>query len=232
MPQYSRSNPSPRYARLLAQYREMHREGVTDRGIPPDRTFPGKSLPPQAGHIKRLIDLTGARTILDYGSGKGQQYQPLPFADPGGTVQLGIPAWWGVEVRCYDPAYEPYSALPEGTFDGVISTDVLEHCPEEDMPWIVEGLFGFAAKFVFANIACFPARKRLPNGQNAHCTVRPLKWWRGLIEKVAARHPSVLYEFRLQLSERTGGGEDPMDEKVLTNRESWHRALVRAHARA
>jgi hypothetical protein len=232
MPQYSRSNPSPRYARLLAQYREMHREGEVHLGIPPDETFPGKSLPPQAGHIKRLVDLTAAKTILDYGSGKGQQYRPLPFTDPGGTVHLGIPAWWGAEVRCYDPAYEPYSAAPAGKFDGVISTDVLEHCPEEDMPWIVEELFGFATKFAFANVACFPARKRLPNGQNAHCTVRPLKWWRGLIEKVAARYPAVLYEFRFQLRERTTGGADAMVEKVLTNVGRWQAPPARAHTRA
>jgi hypothetical protein len=224
MPQHSRSNPSPRYARLLAQYREMHRDGEVHLGIPPDRTFPGKSLPPQAGHIKRLIALTGAHTILDYGSGKGQQYQPLPFTDPGGTVHLGIRAWWGVEVRCYDPGYPPYAALPEGKFDGVISTDVLEHCPEEDMPWIVAELFACATRFVFANVACFPARKRLPNGQNAHCTVRPLKWWRELIEKVAARHPATLYEFRFQVLERKPDGVNPMVEKVLTNLDRWRSA--------
>jgi hypothetical protein len=219
MPQFSRSNPSPRYARLLAQYREMHREGEVHLRIPPDQTFPGKSLPPQAGHIKRLIDLTGAKTILDYGCGKGQQYRPLPFPDPGGTVHLGIAAWWGVEVRCYDPGYEPYAELPAGEFDGVISTDVLEHCPEEDMPWIVGELFGYARQFVFANVACFPARKRLPNGQNAHCTVRPLKWWRELIAKVSARHPALRYEFRLQLIDRTAAGEDKLVEKVLAKLE-------------
>lgn len=230
MAQYSRRNPSPRYARLLAQYRQMHRDGEVHLGIPPDQTFPGKSLPPQAGHIKRLIDLTGAKTVLDYGSGKGQQYQPLPFTDPGGAVHLGIRAWWGVAVRCYDPGYEPYAALPEGTFEGVISTDVLEHCPEEDLPWIVAELFDRATRFVFANVACFPARKRLPNGQNAHCTVRPLKWWRKLIDTVAARHPAVLYEFRFQVLERERGGEDALVEKQLTNLDRWRSAPMQVRA--
>lgn len=57
----------------------------------------------------------------------------------------------------------------------MICTDVLEHCPEEDIPWIVDELFAFARKFVYANIACFPARKQLPSGGNAHCTVKPVK---------------------------------------------------------
>ncbi len=133
-------------------------------------------------------------------------------------------------MRCYDPGYPPYAALPEGKFDGVISTDVLEHCPEEDMPWIVAELFACATRFVFANVACFPARKRLPNGQNAHCTVRPLKWWRELIEKVAARHPAALYEFRFQVLERKPGGVDAMGEKVLTNLDRWGSAQPREQA--
>jgi hypothetical protein len=66
----------------------------------------------------------------------------------------------------------PFSALPEGRFDGVVCTDVLEHCPEEDLPWIVGELFGYARLFVFANVACYPAAKKLPNGENAHCTIR------------------------------------------------------------
>jgi hypothetical protein len=65
-------------------------------------------------------------------------------------------------------------------------------------------------------VACFPAAKRLPNGQNAHCTVRPAGWWRTLVEKVALKHPGVLYEFRLSMPEG-----DRRVEKVLTNAQSW-----------
>ena len=135
-------------------------------------------------------------------------------------MHAGIPAWWGVEVRCYDPAYPKFAELPTGRFDGVISTDVLEHCPEEDMPWILGELFGYANRFVFANVACFPARKHLPNGQNAHCTIRPLKWWRQLLSEIARPRPEVLYEFRLQLDEDGPRGAERV-EKVLTNRETW-----------
>jgi len=223
---YSREHPSPRYQRLLHQYQVMHREGETHLGIPPDRTFPGKSLPPQAGRVKRLIDLTGARTVLDYGSGKGQQYMPMPFTDDAGVIYADIASWWGVKVTCYDPAYAPFSNLPEGPFDGVVCTDVLEHCPEEDMEWIVGELFGYARLFVFANVACFPAQKRLPSGQNAHCTVRPVKWWRALIERVARRHPHLLYDFRIVHDERTSAGPQRR-ESALGNEPAW-RAAARA----
>jgi hypothetical protein len=48
--------------------------------------------------------------------------------------------------------------------------------------------------FVFANVACYPAKKTLPNGENAHCTIRPGGFWKALLEASSARHPGVLWE--------------------------------------
>jgi hypothetical protein len=76
------------------------------------------------------------------------------------------------EIACYDPCYEPDRKLPVGKFRGMIPTDALEHCPEQDMPWIVHNIIGYATGVAFAKVACYPARKRLPNGENAHCTVK------------------------------------------------------------
>jgi hypothetical protein len=211
---YSRENPSPRYHELQRLYRAMHETGEDFLGIPAEQTFLGKSLLPQARHIKRLIQQTGARTILDYGSGKGKQYDVRPFHDET-VVWADIMEFWGVdEVTCYDPCYEPYSKLPEGGFDGVISTDVLEHCPEEDLSWIVDEIFGYADKFVFANVACYPAAKRLPNGENAHCTIRPAGWWDDLARQVAAKYPRLLWEFRIYSEESSPMGIRLVEQKI------------------
>lgn len=196
---YSRRAPSPRYRRLIRQYQLMHDEGDRRLGIAPQLTFAGQSLPRQAAHIKRWIERTGAQTILDYGSGKGAQYGLRRTLDPQTQVDHpDIRSYWGVkEIRCFDPGYSPFAELPGGTFDGVVCTDVLEHCPEEDIPWIVDELFAFARKFVFANVACFPARKTLPSGGNAHCTIKPQAWWARQIERAAGAKPALPYEFRL-----------------------------------
>lgn len=192
MPPSSRRHPSERYRRLLELYREMHVRGEVLKRLPPERTFPGASLLPQAHHIRRLVQHTGSRTLLDYGSGKGMQYRPMALSD-GSASWDGVQAYWGVErVVCYDPGYQPFSRLPQERFDGVICTDVLEHCPEQDLEWIVAELFAHAAKFVFASVACHPAAKRLPNGENAHCTVRPPAFW----ESLFARSASTLWEVR------------------------------------
>lgn len=203
---YTREFPSPRYQDLTEQYRQMHEQGEQFLGLPADQTFPGLSLPPQAVRIKKLVDATKARRILDYGSGKGQQYLTRDIALPGVHGKWpSVKDYWGVEdIHCYDPAYLPFSELPRGAFDGVISTDVLEHCPEEDMPWIVEEIFSYARRFVFANVACYPAKKRLPTGENAHCTIRPKQWWADLIREAAMKHPGVKFEFWVQWKDDDG----------------------------
>jgi hypothetical protein len=166
------------------------------RGTPAEQTFDGKSLPRQAPRIKKLIQRTGAKALLDYGSGKGKQYLPAGIMENGVVRWNSMQEYWGVEsIRCYDPGYPQHSTLPEGRFDGVVCTDVLEHCPEDDMPWIVGELFGYARLFVFANVACYPAMKTLPNGENAHCTIRPVEYWRQLFEEAAAAGASgVLWD--------------------------------------
>jgi FkbM family methyltransferase len=210
---FSRSQPSPRYRALLAEYAQMHREGERFLGLAPEQTYPGSSLLPHLVPIKRLIGASGARTILDYGSGKGLQYRPQPVVIGGRRVADGVAEFWDVDqVCCYDPAYPPHARLPDARFDGVISTDVLEHCPEEDLAWIVAELFSYAERFVYANVACYPARKRLPSGANAHVTLRPAEWWRELFAEAAQAKPGLCWE--LHVSERAG---ESLRERVFEN---------------
>jgi hypothetical protein len=77
----------------------------------------------------------------------------------------------------YDPGVPEYETLPTGEFDGVICTDVLEHIPEGLLPETFETIFSKARHFVFLVIDCGLAVKKLPNGENAHCTVKLPSWW-------------------------------------------------------
>lgn len=183
MSDYSRQNPSERYKELNTYYRQLHKEGEKNLNLEAEKTFPGFSVLSQVERIKDLCELYSAENLLDYGSGKGQQYS-VPLVDVGGSEKELLVDYWDVmSVHCYDPAYEPFIKLPDETFDGVISTDVLEHCPEDDVDWIVGEMFSFAKTFVLANVACYPAKKTLPNGENAHTTIKPAEWW---VEKFAA----------------------------------------------
>jgi hypothetical protein len=207
-PPYTRDNPSARFRELVEQYRLMHRDGDPRKGIPAAQMFDGRSLPRQAHRIRKMIARTGAKTVLDYGSGKGTQYLPAKILENGLPRWNSVQEYWGVEsIRCYDPGYAPFCLLPEGSFDGVICTDVLEHCPEEDLRWIIGELFRFARLFVFANVACYPAAKTLPNGENAHCTIRPAHFWGELFESAARGSGSVLWEVWADTPRDGGMGE-------------------------
>jgi hypothetical protein len=63
-------------------------------------------------------------------------------------------------------------------------------------------MFSAARRFVYANVASYPAQKRLPNGENAHATQQPAEWWDILLRGCAARHPNVIYRFKIR--EKTG----------------------------
>lgn len=200
---YSRSNPSPDYLDMVKMYETLHVDGERSAGKSAEETFPGKMLLSHAPGIRDMIQRTGAASILDYGSGKGMGYQKRDIRFKNGDSAPSIRDYWGVDdVRCYDPGYEPFSELPEHPYDGVISTDVLEHITAPDVPWIIDEMFSLATRFVYANVACFPAVKFLPNGQNVHCTVRSPDWWAGVVHAVAMRHTDISYRF--VMSTKTG----------------------------
>ena len=140
---FTEARPSQRNRNLLEMYRVMHEEGAENRGYGPEMTFYGKSLADHFAPVARLISETGAKTLLDYGAGKGMLYEDYP-GEPLGSRHKRLKAWGDTKVACYDPGYEPFAAAYEPKYDGVISTDVLEHIPVEDIPWILDKLFASA----------------------------------------------------------------------------------------
>lgn len=210
--EYSAANPSPRWRELISLYRKMHNDGDGIR--PAEKMFAGM---PRAKLIIRLRELTrqhGARSLLDYGSGKGMQWRmDFDLGPIGKTAEKRLIRYLELdEIQCYDPGYQPLSKLPERDFDGVICLDVLEHCPEEDMAWVIDQIFGCARKFVLANIACYPAKKHLPNGENAHCTVKPVGWWRDLLARITINHTQVKYQI---ICEQPAFGGQQTEEILL-----------------
>lgn len=197
VPVYSRPEPSIRYKELVKLYKIMHEEGYkTD---PPDSVFTGRMLFGHVESIKQVIDNNNIKTVLDYGSGKGYLYdKDKHMRHESGKKYGDIAGYWGIDIRCYDPAYTPYSQLPAEKSDLVICTDVIEHCPEEDIEWILEEIFSYANKSVFISIACYPALKSLPNGENPHCLVRPARWWKIYLQKFVKKFPAITYYILLE----------------------------------
>lgn len=139
---------------LLEQYKKIH--ATKEYGTSGDRVF------------KQCLPFISSSwtSALDYGCGRSK------------TLEL-LPDHVTKRVR-YDPAIPDFAKKPKGKFDFLICTDVLEHVREETVPAILAHIFSLSSN-VFFSIALRPAIEILPNGQNAHVTVKPLDWW---IEKI------------------------------------------------
>jgi hypothetical protein len=146
---------------LIGQYRVLHQGG---------NCFDGASLRKHLPDITKLVKETGAASLLDYGCGKAVCWRREQAAD-----KFGIP-----NPTLYDPAVSGFNTKPEGQFDGVICTDVLEHV--EDPEPVIAGLIGYATKFLFLAISCKPSKKKLPDGRSVHISVHPPEWWREKIK--------------------------------------------------
>ena len=159
---------------MLGYCQQMHEKGAITERVPAENTFPGQSFTGHLNKIRDLIKKHSAATILDYGSGKGRLYRPKNIRADDGVVYPDMKSLLNVQsITCYDLGYKPFQQLPSVKPDGVISTDVVEHCPKDDLPWIIVEMYRYASKFAFINAACYPAKKSLPNGENAHCIVDP-----------------------------------------------------------
>ncbi len=75
--------------------------------------------------------------------------------------------------------------------DAVICFDVLEHIHILDVNKVIRDLFDHADKLLVINVACYSAAALLPNGENAHITVRQPLWWKGVVDSISIDYPHV-----------------------------------------
>jgi hypothetical protein len=161
---------------LIPDYRKLHAKG----------RFPGYSIAPYLSHIAKMVNASGACTLLDYGCGAGLQYTEKHWHQA-----------WGIMPTLYDPAVKEFSSKPVGEFDGVICTDVLEHVPINELTGVITDLVMFSRRWCFVSVCCRPAKanKTLPSGGNAHVTIRPMEWWDALLRDAFMNHAQLRLMF-------------------------------------
>lgn len=113
-------------------------------------------------YVTDAVNRCGAKSVLDYGCGKGSLVDAL--ADS------------GLVVTGYDPAVERFSARPEPA-DLVVCTDVLEHVEPELLGAVLTDLHGLARRALFVIVSTVEAKKTLPDGRNAHLSVKSGNEW-------------------------------------------------------
>lgn len=111
------------------------------------KTFAGNFVRVHARDIKAMIDRNGCKTLLDYGCGKGKQYEGTHYK----YGHKSLADFWGVEVTKYDPAWAPFAQEPSGKYDMVVCTSTLCWIPRKDIPWVVDRLYRLAAKALYVS---------------------------------------------------------------------------------
>ena len=104
--------------------------------------------------IKDVLTLHECKSVLDYGSGRGVQWN-LEHRFPFQTKDMLFREYLGLtDVTLYDPCVPIYeNAPPDGTkFDAVIFTQVLGSIPDDDISWVKEKLMAYTGKCCFIGL--------------------------------------------------------------------------------
>jgi hypothetical protein len=99
-----------------------------------------------------------------------------------------------VDVVGYDPGQPGLDIFPEGDFDIVVATDVLEHIEPETLEMTLLTLGIVCRKAMFFVVSTRATGNKLPDGRDHHLIVKPREWWEEKFRKFL--YPSYDYEFR------------------------------------
>ena len=146
---------------LIDQYRQKH-QATPNYGPGPKESEVRDIVTLCEDHLANLPDLTPR--ALDYGAGNSRLIEQVCAGDHWERVR-------------YDPAIPEIAGEPDGEFGFALCTDVLEHIPEIDVPAFLYDI-ATLARYAFFTVCTSRAVHKLPDGQNAHATVKDAPWWR------------------------------------------------------
>ena len=171
---------------LIKLYEEMAVNGInrTD-GTRKENVYNDFQLRKFRNLCKNQISSEKIKTVLDYGGG-GSDWD-APGFDPG-TNESAKQFFQLQTVHTFEPAR---GLMEKKKADCVVCMDVLEHIFIEDIPKVVNELFSLSKKLLVVNVACYKAAALLPNGENAHITVRGADWWKGVFDAISSNYKNI-----------------------------------------
>ena len=121
--------------------------------------------------LNRIHDLGFCKSLLDYGTGKGELVTELRK-----SVHF--------HVDGFDPGNSIWNTLPLESYDIITCLDVLEHVEQSSIRYVLQDINALAGNFVFFIVDLQPAIKRLQDNRNAHISIAPADWWIAEISRV------------------------------------------------
>lgn len=153
------------------------------------------------GRIEQLVQVTGAKRVLDFGAADGKEYDARVVELPGQAGKRTVVDFWGVEVvHCYDPAQATFCNVPRSSFDGVLCLNLLEYCPGSHATSVVNELFSLATGFVFVAVGPDAPHPRVAQA------------WLDVMASASRAFPKVIWEAWV-----TEAGSTSRPERRLAN---------------
>jgi len=162
----------------------------------------GEALAEYKHDINKIIKEFDVKSILDYGCGKAE-FQKYIFEK-------------NLKITNFDPAYEEFSKKPVGFFDLVLCIDVMEHIEESKVEEVFADIFSYSNK-VFLTISCYPAIQTLPNGKNAHYTIKEPNWWENKLKPYENKY-TVIFQVKPERSKLQNLPEEWKPNKITIER--------------
>ena len=135
--------------------------------------------------LKNIFNTNKIRTVLDYGSGRSN------WLDKSFDKEKDLSAldFFNLDsIAQYEPTVINSKRKKA---ECVLCFDVLEHIFISDLKNVVSDLYYHSSKIVVLQVACYEAKAKLPNGENAHITVRNPLWWKGFIDAISSNFKST-----------------------------------------
>lgn len=116
--------------------------------------------------VKAFVEKYQPTSILDFGCAKGRLVEQLK--QDFSSIQT---------IDGYDPGVPEFNTIPQSQYDCLISNDVIEHFEPEFLDQSLRHMNSLFTQSAWLIIACYPAKKKLPDGRNAHLIIEPPSWW-------------------------------------------------------
>ena len=126
-----------------------------------------------ADWVQREAKVCEAESILDYGCGNGSLGKALKLNHTLKTRKFAQ----------YDPGRGIMLSPTFTKADLVVCLDVMEHVEEDCVEAVLDDINTKTAKVALFWVATGPAVHKLPDGRNAHITIKDKEWWLDLLRQ-------------------------------------------------
>ena len=124
-----------------------------------------KELLPKYNLVHDFVEKYSPGSLVDWGCAQGNLLNRL---EQDFAIQ---------ELAGFDPGNPDYNTVPLGVYDCLVSCDVVEHFEPDELSKNLQLMQSKFLQAAYIIVACYPAKKILADGRNAHLIIENCAWW-------------------------------------------------------